>query len=144
MRRVKVALRGGIPPSLRRHLLARAASCSPPPLGCPLGPKGTGTPTATFGIVSALNRLRPTAPVGGKRGTAMQITTRINHGNNGGPVVTMDGRLLAGDRDITSMEDLQDTVGCAGQESGASLDDQSNVLRMKRVDILQGMYGVQN
>ncbi|MHC5019637.1 MAG: S1C family serine protease [Planctomycetota bacterium] len=64
-------------------------------LGCPLGPKGTGTPTATFGIVSALNRLRPTAPVGGKRGTAMQITTRINHGNNGGPVVTMDGALLA-------------------------------------------------
>jgi len=64
-------------------------------VGCPLGPKGEGSPTGTFGIVSALHRLRPTAPVGQKKGTAMQVTTRINHGNNGGPIITMNGALLA-------------------------------------------------
>jgi S1-C subfamily serine protease len=87
-------------------------------LGCPLGPKGEGSATATFGIVSALNRLRPTAPVGAKKGTAMQVTTRINHGNNGGPIVAMDGTLLAVAGHLT--HDRTDPESRKGYNSGVA------------------------
>jgi S1-C subfamily serine protease len=87
-------------------------------VGCPLGAEGKGGPTATFGIVSALNRLRPTAPLGRKKGTAMQISARINHGNNGGPVLGMDGALLAVAGHLT--HDKTDPEARKGYNSGVA------------------------
>lgn len=96
-------------------------------LGCPLGPQGAGTPTATCGIVSALHRLRPTAPPGEKKGTAMQVTTRINHANNGGPILTMDGTLLAIAAHLT--HDKTDPESRKGYNSGVAFSTPAGYIR---------------
>jgi S1-C subfamily serine protease len=64
-------------------------------LGCPQGDDPAAGTTATVGIVSATRRLRATAPEGRRQGTALQVSARLNYGNNGGPIVSMDGTLLA-------------------------------------------------
>ncbi|WP_412540450.1 trypsin-like peptidase domain-containing protein [Longispora sp. K20-0274] len=69
-------------------------------LGTPLGQERT----ATFGIVSALNRARP-APandVGGVSAffAAIQTDAAINHGNSGGPLIDAGGRVVGVNQQI--------------------------------------------
>ncbi len=60
-------------------------------------PLGEFTGTATSGIVSALNRDFPTAPVGGGEGIytdLIQHDAAINPGNSGGPLFDLAGRVI--------------------------------------------------
>ena len=53
----------------------------------------TGGPTATEGIVSALDRSITTSE-GGSLSHLIQIDAAINPGNSGGPLLTLDGKVV--------------------------------------------------
>lgn len=58
-------------------------------LGNPFGAAGPiGDPTATIGVISALNRFN------GGYNDAIQTDAPVNPGNSGGPLLTLDGRLV--------------------------------------------------
>ena len=108
-RRLPARLMGADPNSDVAYLRVDARGLVPIPLatdeprvgqlvlavGCPLPGAPEPAPTATLGIVAATHRLRSTAPVGETQGTAVQVSARLNYGNNGGPIVDLDGRCVA-------------------------------------------------
>jgi len=51
--------------------------------------------------------------------------------------------MLTGDGDLASLENLDDARGRAGRERGAAGLESAGVYRMKAVDVLGGIHGVE-
>ncbi|WP_018351539.1 trypsin-like peptidase domain-containing protein [Longispora albida] len=84
-------------------------------LGTPLGQDKT----VTYGIVSALDRARPSPSSDGQAGSyfaAIQTDAAINHGNSGGPLVDAGGRVIGVNEQIitASKEEKPGTAGNVG------------------------------
>ncbi len=77
---------------------------------------GAGGPAATFGNVSASGRLRQTAVEGGRTGTALQVSARLNYGNSGAAVVNLQGELVGFAGHVTHL--ATDPDARKGQSSG--------------------------
>ena len=77
-------------------------------IGSPFGLEGT----VTTGIVSALNR-EIAAPDNTPIEGAIQTDAAINHGNSGGPLLTLDGKVIGVNAQIESDSGGSDGVGFA-------------------------------
>ncbi|MFN2628692.1 MAG: S1C family serine protease, partial [Gaiellaceae bacterium] len=77
-------------------------------IGSPFGLENT----VTTGIVSALNR-QIQAPDGSAIENAIQTDAAINHGNSGGPLLDLDGRVIGVNSQINSESGGNDGVGFA-------------------------------
>jgi putative serine protease PepD len=77
-------------------------------MGSPFGLQGT----ITSGIVSALNR-QMTAPNGFTINDSIQTDAAINHGNSGGPLLDVRGRVVGVNAQIESDSGGNDGVGFA-------------------------------
>jgi putative serine protease PepD len=77
-------------------------------LGSPFGLEGT----LTTGVVSALHR-QMTAPNGYAINDAIQTDAAINHGNSGGPLLSLDGEVVGVNAQIESESGGSDGVGFA-------------------------------
>lgn len=65
-------------------------------LGNPFNLSSDSNPTVSFGVVNAKNRYVATGPPGSTflYGDAIQTDAPLNPGNSGGPMISLDGKLL--------------------------------------------------